>query len=71
MIYIGESKLVTIQAYIPDSIRKNLMDNHGEPVIYDFADFMYVLDVGLETDYFGALPQYDFGAVLTGIEFNF
>ncbi len=54
-----------------DSIRKNLMDNHGEPVIYDFADFMYVLDVGLETDYFGALPQYDFGAVLTGIEFNF
>ncbi|MFR8182926.1 MAG: hypothetical protein ACLU9P_08460 [[Ruminococcus] torques] len=47
------------------------MDNHGEPVIYDFADFMYVLDVGLETDYFGALPQYDFGAVLTGIEFNF
>ena len=54
-----------------DSIRKNLMDNHGEPVIYDFADFMYVLDVGLETDYFGALPQYDFGAVLTGIEINF
>lgn len=52
-------------------IRKNLMDNHGEPVIYDFADFMYVLDVGLETDYFGALPQYDFGAVLTGIEINF
>ena len=54
-----------------DSIRKNLMDNHGEPVIYDFADFMYVLDVGFETDYFGALPQYDFGAVLTGIEINF
>ena len=23
------------------------------------------------SDYFGALPQYDFGAVLTGIEFNF
>ena len=54
-----------------DSIRKNLIDNHGEPVIYDFNDFMYVLDVGLETDYFGALPQCDFGAVLTGIEFNF
>lgn len=54
-----------------ESIRKNIMDNHGEPVIYDFYDFMYVLDVGLQTDYFEALPLCDFNAVLTGIEFNY
>ncbi len=54
-----------------ESIRKNIMSNHGEPVIYNFDDFMYVLDVGLKTDYFEALPSCDFNAVLTGIEFNF
>ena len=32
---------------------------------------MYVLDVGLQTDYFEALPLCDFNAVLTGIEFNY
>lgn len=47
------------------------MSNHGEPVIYDFDAFMYVLDVGLKTDYFEALPSCDFNSVLTGIEFNF
>lgn len=52
-------------------IRKNLLDNQGEPVIYDFYCFMYVLDIGLNTDYFEALPLHDFDAVLTGIECNF
>lgn len=47
------------------------MANKGEPIIYDFAAFMYVLDVGLQTDYFEALPFCDFNSVVTGIEFNY
>lgn len=54
-----------------ESIRKNIMSNHGEPVIYNFEGFMYVLDVGLKTDYFEALASNDFNSVLTGIEFNY
>lgn len=54
-----------------ESIRSNIMSNHGEPIIYDFNDFMHVLDIGLRTDYFGALPYCDFNAVLTGVEFNY
>ncbi len=54
-----------------ESIRRNIMSNHGEPSIYNFDDFMYVLDVGLRTDYFGVLPACDFNSVLTGIEFNY
>jgi hypothetical protein len=37
----------------------------------DVDAFMYVLDVGLKTDYYEALPSCDFNSVLTGIEFNF
>ena len=48
-----------------------IMSNHGEPVIYNFEGFMYVLDVGLKTDYFEALASNDFNSVLTGIEFNY
>ena len=47
------------------------MSNHGEPVIYNFNDFMYVLDVGLKTNYFQALTYCDFNSVLTGIEINY
>lgn len=54
-----------------ESIRMNIMNNHGEPIIYNFDDFMYVLDVGLRTDYFQSLPPCDFNSVLIGIEFNF
>lgn len=54
-----------------ESIRKNLIDNRGEPIIYDFNAFMFVLDTGLHTDYFEALPQNDFNSVVTGIEFNY
>ena len=54
-----------------ESIRKNIMSKHGEPVIYNFDDFMHVLDVGLTTDYFESLTSYDFNSVLTGIEFNY
>ncbi|MGP4082718.1 hypothetical protein ACTWQL_22830 [Pseudalkalibacillus sp. R45] len=54
-----------------ESIRKNILSNHGEPVIYKFDAFMYVLDVGLRTDYFESLAYCDFNSVLTGIEFNY
>ena len=54
-----------------ESIRENIMSNKDEPVIYDFAAFMYVLDVGLRTDYFESLESCDFNSVITGIEFNY
>lgn len=54
-----------------ESIRKNLLENNGEPMIYDYKDFMYVLNVGLSTDYFENLPSLDFSSVITGIEFNY
>lgn len=54
-----------------ESIRKNLLENKGEPMIYSYEDFMYVLDIGLNTDYFGHLSSHDFNSVITGIEFNY
>ena len=53
-----------------ESIRKNLLDGIGEP-LYDFFLFMYVLDTGLRTDYFEALPENDFLQVASGIDINF
>ena len=53
------------------NIRRNLMGNTGEEVIYNFNDFMYVLDVGLSTNYFEGLPENDFTAVLSGIDINY
>jgi hypothetical protein len=53
-----------------DSIRKNLLEDFGEP-LYSFEDYMFVLDTGLSTDYFEALAENDFPAVLTGIDTNF
>ncbi|MBW8324192.1 MAG: hypothetical protein K0M50_05450 [Prolixibacteraceae bacterium] len=52
-------------------IRKNLTENKGETIIYDFEDFMYVLDVGLKSDYFGHLPVNDYSLVVNGIEINY
>jgi len=54
-----------------ESIRKSLIDNKGENTIYSFEDFMFVLDIGLRTDYFEHLPLNDFNSVVTGIEFNY
>lgn len=53
-----------------ESIRKNLVDGIGEP-LYDFFAFMIVLDTGLRTDFFEALPENDFFQVASGIEINF
>ncbi len=54
-----------------ESIRKNLLENRGESIIYNFEDFMYVLDIGLKAEYFGHLELNDFNAVLQGIEVNY
>lgn len=54
-----------------ESIRRNILDEHDGPIIYNFDAFMHVLDVGLRTDYFEHLPSCDFNSVLTGIEFNY
>jgi hypothetical protein len=55
-----------------DSIRKNLVEDIDRvPTIYDFNDFMFVLDTGLSSDYFGNLPLNDFASVISGIEINY
>ena len=54
-----------------ESIRKNLVANTGEPQIYNFGDFMHVLDIGLKTNYFSHLPAMDFNSVIYGIEMNY
>ena len=54
-----------------DNIRRNLMGLDGAPVFYSFDDFMYVLDTGLQTDYFSNVEERDFDAVLLGIEMNY
>lgn len=53
-----------------ESIRRNLLENFGEP-LYDFFLFMFVLDTGLSTDYFETLQENDFVQVAAGIEINF
>lgn len=53
-----------------ETIRRNLLENFGEP-LYDFFLFMFVLDTGLSTDYFETLPENDFVQVAAGIEVNF
>ena len=55
-----------------DNIKKNLTENDDKiPIIYDFYDFMHVLDTGLDTEYFKNLPMDDFSSVVTGIEINY
>ncbi len=54
-----------------DRVRRNLLRIDGAPLLYNFEDFMYVLDEGLQTDYFQHLPYGDFNSVLQGIEINF
>ena len=53
------------------SIRNNLIENTGETIIYDYEDFMFVLDTGLNTDYFSGLPLNDYGSVIKGIDLNY
>lgn len=54
-----------------ENIRKNLINGQREPTIYNFEDFMFVLDTGFNTDYFENLPSGDFKSVITGITMNY
>ncbi len=54
-----------------DNIRKNLLGLDNTPEFYSFDDFMYVLDEGLQTDYFQHLENGDFDSVVIGIEINY
>ncbi len=51
-----------------ESIRKNLLANHGEPVIYNFNDFTHVLSVGFCNDYFEYLAENDFNSIVNKLE---
>ena len=54
-----------------DNIRRNLLGLDGTPEFYSFNSFMYVLDEGLQTEYFQSLPHGDFNSVVQGIEINY
>lgn len=54
-----------------DNIRKEIIDRCPERLLYTFGDFMFVLDTGFSTDYFGFLTENDFDGVLSGIEINY
>lgn len=54
-----------------DSIRRNILGIDNAPTLYSFRDFMFVLDTGLNTDYFSSIPECDFNAVLQGIDMNY
>ena len=53
-----------------ESIRKNLVDGLGDN-LYNFSDFMFVLDTGLSTDRFEAIAENDFGSVIMEIDINY
>ena len=54
-----------------ESIRKNLLEDEEKNIIYNFFDFLKVLDTGLMTDYFQRIGENDFSAIVHGIEINF
>lgn len=54
-----------------NNIKKNLEGDGSVPVKYSFRDFMFVLDEGLNTDYFESIPENDFNAVIMGIETSY
>lgn len=50
------------------SIRDNLLNKKGEPVIYSFNLYQIVLNVGLGTEEFLEVQDMDFGEILNRIE---
>lgn len=54
-----------------DHIRRNILGYDNAPVRYRFDDFMYVLDIGLSSNYFMGIQECNFDAVLQGIEMNY
>lgn len=49
-------------------IRENLLENRGEPIIYDFYLYQTVLNIGLGTDEFYDISEMGFGEILNKIE---
>ena len=49
-------------------IRENLLENKGEPIIYDFYLYQTVLNTGLSTDEFFEIQEMDFAGALNRIE---
>lgn len=50
------------------SIKENLQGHHREPIIYDFFSFLYVLNVGFDTEEFSSVGNMNFNQVLNLIE---
>ena len=50
------------------TIRDNLLNRKGEPIIYDFYLYQTVLSTGLETEEFFEVQEMDFGGLLNRIE---
>lgn len=53
------------------SIKENIENDDGIPVIYDFNRFVHVLNTGFQTDYFEMIDLNDFSAVEEGIEVHY
>lgn len=51
-----------------ESIRDNLIQDRGEPIIYDFTLFQSVLNTGLDTEEFYDIHENDFSGLLNMIE---
>lgn len=51
-----------------ESIRRNILENHSEPIIYSFRDFIHVLSVGFHSDFFNSVGNNDFGSIVNKLE---
>lgn len=54
-----------------ENIRKNILDNKGEPIIYNFDCLKYVLNTGFKTEDFEEILPYDFNSILNKIDEHF
>lgn len=50
------------------TIRENLLNDRGEPIVYDFYLYQKVLNTGLETEEFSDVKEMDFEGILNVIE---
>lgn len=53
------------------TIRENLLENKGVPIIYDFSLFKTVLGVGLKNEDFYSVKELDFDKILNLIEMSY
>lgn len=61
-----EFQLISLLAK-SESIKKNILLGWGTPNFYSFNKFTFMLDEGMQCDYFGNLDENDFTAVYDGI----